>query len=158
MFDDVATVFELNEGRLGVVLGAKENLCDVIVITDATFGWTLIATQTNTWVAAAQRLWAGLGAGRTIARLVAKLGAALMGALPSARLVARSAGLSTWQHALAVDAEVLTWLLTWRAVAVARLSARVRADQGTFTGVRTALVKPPLKTRATFAWTLMPTL
>lgn len=158
MLDDVATVFELNEGRLGVILGAKENLFDFIGITDAAFGWTLISAQTNTWVAAAQRLWAGLGTGRTIARLVAELGAALVGALPSARLVARSAGLSTRQHALAVDAAVLTWLLARRAVAGARLSARVGADQGTFTAVRAALVKPPLITCATFAWTLMPTL
>lgn len=157
MLDDVATVFELNEGRLRVIFSAKENLCDFIVITDATFVWTLVSTETNTRVATGQALAAGLGAGRTIAWLVAQLRAALVGALPSARLITRNAGLSTGQHALAVEAAVLARLLAWRAVASARLSALVRADQETLTLVRTGHVKAPLITPATFALTYMPT-
>lgn len=157
MFKDVATVFQLNEGCLGVVFSAKENLCDFIVITVATFGWTLVPTETNTRVATGQALAAGLGAGRTVTRLMAQLGAALVGAVPSARLITRNTGLSTGQHALAVDAAVLTWPLAWRAVASARLSALVGADQKPLTAVRTGHMKAPLKTPATCALTCMPT-
>lgn len=157
MFDDVAAVFQLNEGHLRVIFSAKENLCDFIVITDAAFGWTPVSTETNTLVATGQALAAGLGAGRTIAWLMAQLGAALVGALPSARLIARNAGLSTGQHALAVEAAVLAWLLAWRAAGRARLIALVRADQETLTLVRTASMKAPLITPATFALTCMPT-
>lgn len=158
MFDDVATVFQLNEGRLRVIFSAKENLCDFNVIADTTFGWTAVSTETNTRVATGQALAAGLGAGRTIAWLMAQLGAALVGALPSARLITRSAGLSTGQHALAVDAAVLAWLSAWRAVASARLNALVRADQETLTVVRTGHMEAPLITLATIALTCMPTL
>lgn len=158
MFDDVATVFQLNEGCLRVIFSAKENLCDFIVIADTAFGWTAVSTETNTQVATGQALAAGLGAGRTIAWLMAQLGAALVGALPSARLITRSAGLSTGQHALAVEAAVLAWLSAWRAVASARLNALVRADQETLTVVRTGHMEAPLITLATFALTCMPTL
>lgn len=156
MLDDVAAVFELDEGRLGVLLGAKENLCDFSVVADTTFGWTLVSAQTDARVATGQLLAAGLGAGRTIAWLMAKLGAALVGALPSARLITRSTGLSTWQHAFAVEAAVLTLLLAWRAVASARLCALVRADQETTTLVRAAYMKLPLITIATGAFTCVP--
>lgn len=156
MFDDVATVFQLNEGRLRVIFSAKENLCDFIVITDTTFGWTPVSTETNTQVATGQALAAGLGAGRTITWLMAQLGAALVGTLPSARLITRNAGLSTGQHALAVEAAVLAWLLARRAVAGARFTALVRADQETLTLVRTGHMKAPLITLATIALTWMP--
>lgn len=157
MLDEVAAVFELDEARLGVLLGAKENLCDLIVVADTTFGGTLVSTQADARVATGQLFAAGLGAGRTIAWLMAKLGAALVGALPSARLITRSTGLSTWQRAFAVEAAVLTLLLAWRAVASARLSALVRADQETITLVRTAYMKLPLITLATGAFTCVPT-
>lgn len=157
MLDDVAAVFELDEGRLRLLLGAKENLCDFIVVADAAFGWTPVSAQTNARVAAGKLLAAGLGAGRTITWLMAKLGAALMGALPSARLITGCAGLAAPQHAFAVCAAVLTWLLAWRAVAIARLPALVRADQETVTLVRTAHMKPTLVTPATCALTCMPT-
>lgn len=127
------------------------------MMTNAAFVWTLVSTETNTRVATGQALAAGLGAGRTIAWLMAQLGAALVGALPSARLITRNAGLSTEQHALAVEAAVLTWLLAWRTVAIARLTALVRADQETLTPVRTGHMKAPLVTLATFACTHMPT-
>lgn len=154
MLDDVAAVFELNEGRLRVIFIAKENLCDFNAITDATFGGTWVSTEANTLVATGQPLAAGPGAGRTIAWLMAQLGAALVRALPSARLMTWNAGLSTGQHALAVDAAVLASLLAWRAAAIARLIALVRADQETLTLVRH--MKTPLITHATFAWTFMP--
>lgn len=157
MFDDVAAVFQLNEGRLRLIFSAKENLCDFFAMADATFVWTPVSAETDTRVATGQALAAGLGAGRTIAWLVAQLGAALVGALPSARLITRNAGLSTEQHALAVDAAVLALLLARRAVASARLNALVRADQETLTLLRTGHMKAPLKTPATCALTHMPT-
>lgn len=157
MFDDVATVFQLNEGRLRVIFSAKENLCDFFAITDAALGRTLVPTETNTRVATGQALAAGQGAGRTITWLVAQLGAALVGALPSARLITRNTGLPTEQHALAVDAAVLARLLAWWAVASARLNALVRADQEPLAPVRTAHVKAPLKAPATCALACMST-
>lgn len=95
MFNDVSTVFKLNEVGLRVILIPKENICDLIMITDATFAWTFVSTQTNTRVAAIPDLGTGLGAWRTIAWLMAKLTAALVRALPSAGLNAWNAGLST---------------------------------------------------------------
>lgn len=116
-----------------LILSAKENLCDLIVITDATFGWTFVSTQTYAWVATIQGLVTGLGAWRTIAWLMAELIAALVRALPSAGLNTWSTGLSTWLLTIAVDTAILTWSLTRGAITSARLPALVRANQETLT-------------------------
>lgn len=157
MFNDVSTVFKLNEVCLRVILSAKENLCDFIVVTDATFGWTLVSTQSDTWVVAFKDLGTGLGAWRTIAWLMAKLSATLVGALPSALLKAWNAELSTWLHTFAVDAAIFTWSLAWGAIASARLPALVRANQETLTLVRAWYMEPSLITLSTGALTSMPT-
>lgn len=157
LFNDVSTVFKLNEVGLRVILIPKENLCDLIMITDATFAWTFVSTQTNTRVAAIQDLGTGLGAWRTIAWLMAKLTAALVRALPSAGLNARNAGLSTLFHTLAVDAAIFAWSLTWGTITSARLPAHVRAYQETLTLVKTCLMKLSLITFATRTATRMVT-
>lgn len=157
VFNDVSTVLQLNEVSLRLVLSAEENLCDLIMITDATFGWTFVSTQTYAWVSAIQGLGTGFSARWTIARLMAKLTAALMGTLPSAGLNARSTGLSTWLHTLAVHAAIFTWSLTGGAITSARLLALVRANQKTLTLVRTWAVEPSLITLATGTGTGMAT-
>lgn len=127
------------------------------MITNATFAWTFVSTQTDTRVATFQNLDTGLGTWRTIARLMAKLTAALVRALPSAGLNTRNTGLSTWLHTLTVDAAIFAWCLTGGAIASARLLALVRANQETLTLVKTWTMESSLITLATRATAHMAT-
>lgn len=155
MFNDVSTVFKLDEAGLRIILVAEENLSDLFVITDATFCRTFVSAQADTRVAAIQLLAAGFGARRTIAWLVAQLATALVGALPSTGLTAWDTGLSTWLHALAVAAAILTWPLTRGAVTGAGLPARVGANQETLTLVITWHMEASLITHVTVPRTNM---
>lgn len=128
------------------------------MITDATFAWTFVSTQTYARVAANQGVGTGFDAWRTIAWLIAKLTTALVRAPPSAGLNARSTGLSTWLHTLAVDAAILTWSPTGGAITSARLLALVRANQETLTVVKTWEMEPSLITLAAVTTTGMATL
>ena len=118
---------------LRVILSSKENLSDLIVITNATFAWTLVSTETYAWVATIQDLGTGLGAWWTITWLMAKLTASLVKALPGTRLNAWNTGLPTWPHTLTVDTTILTWSPTGGAITSARFPALVGANQETFT-------------------------
>lgn len=149
VFKEVFTVLQLNEVSLRLILGAKDNLCDLIGITNATFARTFVSTQTYASVAAIQGLGTGLVAWQTIAWLVAEHAAALVRALPSAGLNARSAGLSARLRTVAVHAAVLTRSPTGGAITSAGLRAYVRANQETLTGVKTWGMEPALKTPAT---------
>lgn len=132
----MVTVLQLNKTGVWVILISKENLCDLFLITDATFARTLVSAQTNARVAASQGLVARLGTWRSIAWLRTKLAACLVRTLPRAGLDAGSTGLATWLHTLTVFAEILTWETAGGAVPRARLPALVRTYQETVTFVK----------------------
>jgi len=119
----VTAVLQLNEVSVGIVLRAKEYLCNLRVIADATFVWTFVSTQADAGVAAGPHFGTGLHAWRAVTRLMAKLTATLVQTLRSARLHTRGAGLTAHIHALAVDADVLARLLAGRAIPGARFLA-----------------------------------
>lgn len=127
------------------------------MITDATFAWAFVSTQTYAWVATFQELGTRFGAWWTITWLIAKLTAALVRTLPSTGLNARSTGLSTWLATLAVDAAVLTWMPTGGAIRSARLSALMRADKKALTLVRTGGMETSLVTLGTITFAGMAT-
>ena len=135
-FNDVSAVFQLNvqSGR-GGVLSAKD-----ICIADATSFWTFLSTDTYAGMATVKDLVTGLETRWSIAWLMAPLTAPLVRALPSTGLDARCTRLATFLLTLAVDAAVFTIPATGRAVAKARLPARVGADQKTLAPVRTDAV------------------
>ena len=119
----MTAVLQLNEVSVRIVLRAKEYLCDLGVITDATFVWTFVSAQADAGVAAGQHFGTGLHAWWAVTWFMAKLAATLVQTLPSARLHTRGAGLAALFRALAVDADVLTWLLAGRAIPGARFLA-----------------------------------
>lgn len=127
------------------------------MITDATFAWTFVPTQTYAWMATIQGLGTRLGAWQTIAWLMTKLTAALVRALPGTGLIAWNTGLSTWLHTLAVYTAILTRSLTRGAITSARLLALVGANQETLTLVKTWAMEPSLITLATGTLTGMAT-
>lgn len=151
----MSTVLQLNEASLRLIFGAKEDLSDLITITDATFAGTFVSTQAYAWVATLEDLGTGLCAWQTIAWLIAKLTAALVRAVPSTGLNARSTRLPTLIHTFAMDTAVLTRSLTGRAVFSARLTALVRTNEETLALVKTGGVEASLITSATGATTGM---
>lgn len=128
-FDGVAALLQVDEARILLVLVAQEELRQLFEIADAAKRRALVAAIADAFVAAFQRLLAGLGAWRHIADFAALLRASYVRASSRARFRALGARLTALLRAFAVLALVDAVLLAGSARLPARGRALVAAGQ-----------------------------
>lgn len=113
----MAAVFQLYKAGIWLILRAKEDLGDFLLVADAAFLGAWFPTQTDAGVAASQQLSTRHIAWGPVTGLRAELGALVVLAAPDTGFYARTAEFPTLFLALAVDTAVLTgplagWALT----------------------------------------------
>ncbi len=123
-------IFKLNETSIRVIFIAKEDLCDLILMANATLFGTRVSTQSYAAVSAGQGVVTGNRTRWTVAWFVTQLVTAVVRALPFAGFLARSARLTTSLHADAVDATVLAANRTWWTISYTRLLTLMRTHKG----------------------------
>lgn len=121
----VAAVFQLHKAGIRLILRAKENLGDFLLVADTALRRTRLSTQTNAGVATSQQLSARHVAWGSVAGLGAEFGALVMLAAPNTGFHAGATQFPTFLLALAVDTAVLTGPLAGWALANAWLLALV---------------------------------
>lgn len=110
----MATVFKLYKSSIWVILKAKKDLSEFLVVTNKALLRAGLSTQSNAGMTTRQYLSTGNIAARPVARLRAKVGTLVVLALPLTWLSTRNTAFPTFLFALTVNTIVLTCLLTRR--------------------------------------------